>query len=96
MIFVLILDVSSTESVHKRYAQEKEKWENVDFWENKEEFEEKHNDSFFRFMKQFWMDGEQFDFTKNYESVKGEDVIVLVDLTLKDVIFGLETHVKYD
>lgn len=96
VILIIISDVASSENSYSKFTQEKEKWENVDFWQDKEGFQEQHNDSFFRFMKQFWMEGENFEFAKSYESVRGEDVIVLVDLTLEDVVFGLETNVKYD
>ena len=76
------------------YNPDYEDWKNDEFWENKSEFEDTTNEHLHRYYRGWDSSSEN---TPNSPSrVKGEDVHVMVDLSIEDLIHGKTTEVKYD
>jgi len=77
-----------------KYSPEEEKWENKEFWNDKSEFQDKLYENLNRFT--FSRNSTSPHSLHSHEKVKGENVIVMVDLELKELIKGKKVVVKYD
>ena len=79
------------------YKPEFEKWEYSEFWNNKHEFHSKTFSDFSRFSR-----SKESEEEINYHShdgkrtIRGSDITILVELTIKQIAFGTTVEVKYD
>mmetsp|Transcript_3493 Transcript_3493/g.2956 ORF Transcript_3493/g.2956 Transcript_3493/m.2956 type:complete len:226 (+) Transcript_3493:1-678(+) len=84
---------SKSKSDTFKYNPDDEKWSNEEFWNDKFNFQDKTFEELNRFSKS--KDGFKYH-EPTMNSVKGQNITVLIDLALKEVIKGKKTIIKYD
>ncbi|CAI2371005.1 unnamed protein product [Moneuplotes crassus] len=76
------------------YNPDYEDWENEAFWNDRSKFEEDTFEHLNRYAKGWRNPFEKFSASKT--NVKGENVIVMVDMSIEDIIKGANMKVKYN